>query len=66
MWIKIKLSSFYVVISYHLPEMHNPEKKEGRSSYFTSYHNLFKNSNVLLGKLVNSLGGTVVGPPCFH
>ena len=56
-----------MVISYQLPEMHNPGKKEGRSSYFTSHHNLFHNSNVLLGKLVNSLGGTVgVGPPCFH
>lgn len=55
MWIKIKLSSFYVVISYHLPEMHNPGRREG-SSYFTSHHNLFQeNSNVLLGKLENSL-----------
>ena len=30
MWIKTKLSYFYVVISYHLPEMHNPEKKKGK------------------------------------
>ena len=31
------------------------KKRKGSSSYFTSHDSLFQNSNVLLGKLENSL-----------